>query len=649
MASNKRKSAKRNSRTGRKKVDLAVAGALDHATELHRTGDLERAQQAYMALLRRVPNHGRCLYLLGRLYSQQGDLEQAASHMARGLALDSSSASGFNNLGTVYQRLDQRDEAESCFVAALEKDPELIEALINLGSLHQTNNRTSQAESCFRAALAKDPASAQAAVNLGAILRLKGDLDAAERVLRKPIDQGTELASAHNNLGVVLHEQGRLMDAFSAFKKALELAPDYVEAYTNLGTVFRDQNQWDGALACYNKALALDETWVDAHNNKGAVLQSQGKWPQAIIHFKRADTLKPDYPPALTNLATILHKSGRHGEAQALYERAIAIDPAYPQAHFGLAELLLFLGDDLQRGWREHFWRWKRKELQDQWRHFPCPLWRGQPLQDKKILVWGEQGIGEEILYATMVPELADLAASVYLECEPRLLGLFAPAFPNVSCFARDDTRIKDLDVDYHCAAADLGAWLRPNLDGFPKRKALFAADPGQTDALRRSYRANNGGPLIGISWHSKNPDMGWEKSIDLGAWERLFRSVGPATFVDLQYGDTEKQRSQLEVTTGITLLHDPSIDQMHDLTAFAAQVAAMDLVVSISNSTVHMAGALGVPTWALLSSAPLWRWFKDRQDCPWYPSVRFFRQAQLGNWDQVIDQVTAEIVSQYK
>lgn len=616
----------------------------DQAIEAHKSGDLAKAESLYLSFLQQFPDHGRCAYLLGLLYSQKGDLAQAVRYMATGLTRDPHSPTGHNNLGTVYLRLHDLERAKTHFKTALEQDPQLVAAALNLGSIYQKANRLPEAEACFRKALAIERDSAEACVNLGGLLRQKGMLEEAEKVLRHGIGCVPELASAHNNLGVVLHEQSRLKEAFMAFKRALELDDGYVDAYNNMGSVFRDQNQLDAALACYDKALALDETWANAHNNKGAVLQTQGKLGEAELHFRRAVGLKPDFPPALVNLGTVLHKLGHHKEARSLYEQAIEIDPDYPQAHFGLAELLLYTDPELTRGWQEHFWRWKKPELVDQWRPYSCPYWQGEPLAGKTIWVWGEQGIGEEIMYATMIPDLLEQGARVHLECDARLVPLFARSYPEMTCWAREDWTNLPEQVDFHCATADLGQWLRPDFAAFPAEPKPLEPNQAVSADLRKRYKALGEGPVIGLSWSSTNPEMGWEKSIDLEAWLPVLTWLDKAVFVDLQYGDTARQRADLEQRFGVHLYHDNTIDQLKDLDAFAAQVAAMDLVLSISNSTVHVAGALAVPTWCLLSSAPLWRWFKHDNCSRWYPSVKFYRQNQRANWTAVIRQVANDL-----
>ncbi len=616
----------------------------EQALEMHRQGLIDQAETAFLAVLKAEPDHLGCLRSLARLYRQNGQLDKAVRLIARGLEIDPSSASEHNHLGAVYQQLGHLHEAQQFFKSALEQDANYVEAYLGLGSVFQAMGETEEAEACFRQALRINPDFAEANINLGLLLRQRAQYGEAETVLRRAVVSAPQMAEAHNNLGVVLHEQKRFKEAFMAFKSALEQDPDNADAYNNMGTIFSDQNQTDAALACYGKALALKTTYAEAYNNRGSVYQNLGNLNGAEEDFRRAIELKPGFLIALVNLGTVLHKKNRHAEAQALYERVLEIDPEHVQAHFALAEVLLYVAADLRRGWQEYTWRWVKPEFQKQWCDFACPLWSGEPLKGKTLLVWGEEGIGEEILYATMIPDLIALGAQVILLCAPRLRNLFQRSFPEIQCMAREDAvNPKDMDIkaDYHCAAGDLSRLLRPEMAAFVGQSPILRADPAQTEALKRKYKSLGDGPLVGVAWHSKNLQIGWEKSIELLDLLTVFESRR-LVLIDLQYGDTQAERNAFEAATGISLIHDETIDQMQDLDGFAAQVAAMDLVVSISNTTVHMAGGLGVPTWTLLSSAPLWRWFQGQDECRWYPSVRFFRQSTPGEWAPVLKAVRA-------
>jgi hypothetical protein len=200
-----------------------------------------------------------------------------------------------------------------------------------------------------------------------------------------------------------------------------------------------------------------------------------------------------------------------------------------------------------------------------------------------------------------------------------------------------------DKGIDYQVAAGSLGRWWRLDEASFPKRSSFLVADPVKTDTLRQRYRDGSESRIIGISWHSANKDIGDEKSMQIMDLAPLARMSG-ICLVDLQYGDSDMDRAQFEAETGVSVIRDKEIDSLKDLDGFAAQVAAMDLIVSISNTTVHVAGALGVPAWVLLPNAPMWRWMIDRDDTPWYPLVRLFRQNKRGDWPGVMEKVTVAL-----
>ena len=620
-------------------TDQAFADALAN----HRAGRDAEAERGYRELLAHQSDHADALYLLGRLTAAKGDAVAAAEMMEKSLRLAPGHPERANNLGTLHQGLGDFERAATWFEAAVAADENQIEARFNLATLHQVQGRAAEAEAGYREVIARRPDFAAAYGNLGTLLRLLGRLDEALAFARKAAELNPESAKAQNNLGVILHERYDLMPAFHCFKKATELDPNYADAFNNLGSVFRDEKRFDGAAACYRKAIALDSDHGSAHNNLGSVLQRQGDYPGAEACFAKALAINPTFPPALANLGTMRHRMNRQDEAMALFQRALEIDPGFADAHFNVSEVMLLTGPDLEPGWREHRWRWNKREFRNQWRDFGVPVWDGSDPAGKTIALWGEQGIGEEIMYAGMVSDLVQAGAKVVVECEPRLVPLFERSFEGVEVLARTvEPPAYGGHLDFHIPAGDLGMIYRQNFSEFPERPSYLAPHRARRDAVRARY---GGGDtlLVGLSWFSSNPEIGWEKSIDLTDWRPLIEVPG-VQFVDLQYGDTREKRAQFAAATGVGILHDDEIDQLADLDAFAAQVAAVDLVVSISNTTVHMAGALGVPCWVLLSEVPLWRWFQERADSPWYRSLRLFRQQGAGSWSEIVGEAAAAL-----
>jgi tetratricopeptide (TPR) repeat protein len=621
-------------------TEQAFADALAN----HRAGRDVEAERGYRDVLDRQPDHADALYYFGWLTAAD-DPAAAAALMEKSLRLAPAWPERANNLGTLYQGLGDFERAAQWFKRAIETDAGQIEARFNLAALRQAQGRAAEAEAGYREVIRRKPEFAPAYSNLGTLLRVLERLDEARDIAAEAVRRDPGSAKARNNLGVILHERLELMAAFESFKKATELDPGFADAFNNLGSVFRDEKRFDGATACYRKAIALDPNHGSAHNNLGSIMQRQGEYDAAEACFARALGINPTFPPALSNLGTIRHRMNRQEDAVALFRRALEIDPNYADAHFNLSEVMLLTGRNLETGWREHRWRWRKREFRNQWRDFGVPVWDGSDPAGRTIAVWGEQGIGEEIMYAGMVPDLLAAGANVVLECEPRLMPLFERSFPGVTCLARTvgPTAFQG-DLDFHIATGDLGMHYRRGTDEFPDRPSYLVADEQRQKALRASY-ANGDAPLVGLSWYSANPEIGWEKSVDLADWQALLETPG-VRFVDLQYGDTRAKREAFQAATGIEIMHDETIDQLKDLDAFAAQVAAMDLIVSISNTTVHMAGALGVPCWTLLSEVPLWRWFQDRADSPWYRSLRLFRQRRAGNWGEIVGEAAAALAA---
>ncbi|HIN20755.1 MAG TPA: tetratricopeptide repeat protein, partial [Rhodospirillales bacterium] len=396
-------------------------------------------------------------------------------------------------------------------------------------------------------------------------------------------------------------EQGRLGEAAASYRKALSVDPDYAEAHTSLGTVLKAMGRLEDAAASHEKAIRLKPDLAEAHSNLGSVRQEQG----------------------------------RLGEAAASYRKALTIKPDYPELHFDLGIVHLLMGD-FDNGWREYNWRWRMQDFSSRRAEYDKPLWDGGDLGGKRLLVWSEQGIGDEIMFAGLIPDLIERGIDVILESEPRLVPLFARSFPPVTCIAKGGA---NQPFDFHIPTGGLGQVLRPSLGSFPDPAPYLVADPELRTTLRDRYHNQGAGALVGLAWHSASPYAGRESSLTLPELHPLLETP-EVTFVNLQYGDTADQRSAFARETGIDIVHDDQVDQMADMDAFASQVAAMDLVVSIDNSAAQLAGALGVPTWGLLRAVPFWLWGMNGDDSIWYPSMRLFRQSRPGDWNGVIKRV---------
>jgi tetratricopeptide (TPR) repeat protein len=695
-------------------VDLqAMCG---NAIQFHQRGQLAQAEQIYRQILDLDPHHSDSLHLLGVLAHQVGRNDVAVELIRKAIAIDKRPAAYHSNLGTALQALGRWDEAAASYQRALDRNPDMAEAHMNLGAVFEAQGKHQEAETRFRQALALRPDLAEAHVNLGNILQAQGKLEEAatshERALAlKPdfaeasfnlgntrLAQGKlneaieryqkalvlkpELAEVHANLGNALLAQQKPEEAVACYERALALKPDYAEACYNLGNARQAQDKLNEAVACYQRALALKPQLPEAHYNLGNTRQAQDNLEEAAACYNRALALRPAYAEAHYNLGCVLQQLGSLDEALTSYARAIELKPDYAQARFGHA-LAQLLAGNLAAGWRNYESRWQSPDHDTPIRSYPQPLWRGEKLASGNLLLWGEQGIGDEIMFAGLVPDAIATGNRILLDCDPRLKPLFARSFPEIEIVSgtKSDLEIETVSGAASGLESSLGAPSSPrssaervgslnpqpaaarlpqpefaahlstgSLPGlFRTSEAAFAstspylkADLLEQARLRARY--NDGRQLIGLAWHTRNQKTGRKRSISLEALAPLFAQAG-IRFISLQYGDFNDLEAQVQAFNAPILI-DRSVDQFINLDRFAAQIAAMDQVITIDNSTAHLAGALGVPVWLLLPFAADWRWQQARTDTPWYPTMRLFRQPKPGDWQSVIDAVQSALAS---
>lgn len=490
----------------------------------------------------------------------------------------------------------------------------------------------------------KTAALVQAAIGL----HRSGNLAGAHDAYRKILVADPRNLDALHLLGVLLSEQNNA-EGLDLIGRAVALKPDFKDGHQNLGNAFMRFNRLADAERHFRRAAALAPMDANAANNLGAVLLRREVYAESETWVRRALELQPDHPGALRNLGALLEIGGQADAALALYDRILARLPEDRDTRYQRAGFLLSHGR-LAEGWVELLWRFKREGGYGMYGRLKYPYWQGEDLAGKKIMVWTEQGLGEALILGTMLPDLFARGAEVVLVCAPRLAPLFKAAFPGIGLIPMGDGPVDPAlkaNVSFQASVSELGRWLRPSFAAFP-RKPYLVADPALTRALREKYMAAaQGQRIVGISWHSKSPGAEAEKTPALMNWAPILKTPG-ILFVNLQYAypDHAQHLATIERDTGVSVLTDPAVDPMRDLISFAAQVAAMDLTISVSNTTVHFAGALGKPVWAMIPSnrGRPWHWFVDRDDSPWYPEARLFRQPPAGPWDPVFPEIAAAL-----
>ncbi len=414
----------------------------------------------------------------------------------------------------------------------------------------------------------------------------------------------------------------------------MALRPDLIEALTNRGNALNGLKRYDDALASYDRAIAFQPAHAGAHYNRGTTLHEMKRYDEAIAAYDRAIALQPHYPEAFSNRGATLWELKRHDEALASYDRAIAIQPDFPEAHWNAASLRLLTGD-FERGWAEYEWRWKYQTMALASRNFTQPLWRGEPIEGKTILLHSEQGLGDAIQFFRYVPLVAKRGARVILEVDKRLQELMSSLDGAAQVLSSGDALP---EFDLHCPLLSLPRAFNTVLETIPSHTPYLQAAPERL--VKWSARLGpKRGLHVGLIW-SGNPahQRDQARSIEFGALTALLDTG--ATFVSLQ--------KDIRPADAVTLASRKDViqiaDELADFSDTAAMMAQLDLIISVDTSTVHLAGALGRPVWILLPYLPDWRWLLDRDTSPWYPTARLFRQDETRRWDSVIPHVQAAL-----
>lgn len=588
------------------------------------------------------PNEAPHWNNLAAAYCRAGDYLAAQESAQEAMALDPSYIESAFNYATALKMNGDIEAAIGVYEGLLIERPDDLDSMVNLAACYMNQNDVDRAEYLYQQALNFAPSDPLLLANMAGLLYQRGKVEEAIPYLERALPIANY--GVHYNYGLCCFNLGRLMEAKNHLQKAVKIHPDSADAQSSLSAILLLLGENEAALVAADRAIKISPDNIAMLNNYAAALDANGQEGEAMQISSDVLNRIPGQPGALVNMAILLRRQHRWEEVIHYLHQAIAAEPDNPSPHFYLCGTHFLLGH-LDRAWEEFRWRWQKKGERPRSR-FVVPKWRGEDLSDKSILLWGEQGIGDEIMFAGMIPDLKNSAKRVIIECEERLIPIFQRSFPWAETQAHpmdahgpalDRTARADIDVE--ASFGDLGEYLRHDQNAFPKVPFYLSADKEKSSLLRHEYlRYAKGKKIIGISWRSGNLMSGARRTAELPLWKRLFGNP-EAFFVSLQYGDVSDAGA-------FPLYIDPLIDAKKDMDFFAAQVAAMDLIISIDNTTIHMAGALGKPVWALLSYHADVRWGLKEGRTPWYPSMRLFRQEKTDQWSNVMDQAADELVS---
>jgi tetratricopeptide (TPR) repeat protein len=601
---------------------------------------------------------------------KQGKLDEAIEHLRRALSLSPACAVLHQNLGATLGKQGKLDDAIACLCEAVRLQPDHVESHGNLALAYTEKGQVENAVRTYQQLLQLCPDNAHAHCKLADLYRRMGKLDEAVGSYSEAIRLEPTVALAHHNLGLTFAQQHKFDRAISCYREALRLQPDYADAHNNLGVVFQDQDKLDEAIACFRESLRMRPDCSDTYNNLGIALSNRELLDEALAAYQEALRLRPRSPAVLNNVGNALRKQGKLSEAEAAlrealkisadyaeahnnlgialvqqgrvdegmacYQEALRLRPEYPEAHLNLSLNYLLKGR-FDEGWSEYEWRWRMKG-----RALPSankPLWDGTvPWQPFTVLLMPEQGLGDTIQFVRYAALAQQRGATVVLQSSRPLTRLMT------TCVGVDRVVEQDAPLPHFDVIAPLLRlpWLfGTSLATIPAPVPYLFADPARREYWREKL-ADRPGLKVGLVWQG-NPQYPGDRirSARLQQMSVLARAEG-VHFVSLQKGAVAQQQAELH---GRFVLSNVGADEWPDFAETAAVVANLDLVISVDTAVAHLAGALGVPVWLALPFAPDWRWLQDRDDTPWYPTMRLFRQTQPGDWDAVFERMAEELL----
>ncbi len=570
------------------------------------------------------------------------------------------------------QQAGRLEQAEQGYREVLAEEPDQPMALLNLGTICFARGDHAQAMACCKRLIERHPHFADAYNNLGAIQEAQGQYNEALHLYQQAIQRKPDYAQAHANLGGIHRLQRRHHEALDCFTRAVELQPTHSPFWIHLGNTHKTLDRPGEALDCYARALAIDPHALEARLNRAAtllmldrpseaaeeclyVLNQRQEWAEALFLLgsarqaqerfaeaaecqERALAHQPDYAEAWNSLGVIRHVQGRFSEASNCFTRATELKPDHAEAQFNRAMNLLLRGE-FQAGWTAYEWRRFQKGVREP--ELGCPLWDGEDLNNKTIVIRAEQGLGDTIQFIRYGHWLQDLGARV-IAIVPHSLKPLLQSYTGVESWSLPGETTPAADV--WCPLLSLPSRFGSNCTDLPAKVPYLHAEESRVEYWR-SRLARWPGLRVGITWQG-NPQHKADRfrSLPLDAFAPLAELPG-VQLISLQKGPGT---DQLDLWHGATPIHTlgEEVDQDGAFLDTAAVMQSLDLVVTSDTAAAHLAGAMAIPTRVVLSASPDWRWLLGRDDSPWYPTMRLYRQRRLGDWAEVFARLQHEIAA---
>lgn len=606
---------------------------LNHALAAFNAGQFDVASQILRTHLSKTPNDTNALHLLGVNEQAVNKLDMAARTFDKVLVIDPEHMGAHYSKALLQASAGNHADALKHHDAAIRVAPSHFWALVNRGNSRAALKDFNAAIVDYDRALKLKPGLPEALTNKGNALTELNEYVMALACHEQAIKLRPGYPEAWANKSSVLVKLERLEEALDCADHALRIQPRHPQAWLNKGVALKELGRSEEALANFEQALALKADYAEAWSSQGAALDELERHEEALASLEKAIQWKPDYTGAWFNKGLALKNLGQDKEALACYDKALELEPDDPNANWNKGVLLIKLENYLE-GWNKFGYRWHIKD------HAvklvtTRPEWHGDQSRNN-LLIWGEQGVGDQVLFGGVLPDISKFPQRKWVALDKRLIPLFQRSMPGFEFL--DIQQVRDeLDYAEQIAFGSLPQYFRTTRENFTAARSPFlVADTTRAGALRQEI-GRNGKLTCGVSWSSKRKGIGKNKSINL---EQMLAPLASDRlhFVNLQYGDTGAERQALQEKHGIDVQNIDSIDNFNDLDGLAALIEACDIIITTSNTTAHLAGSLGKETLLLLpfGKGKLWYWQASQDGKSlWYPSIRMFSQEQPGAWQR--------------
>lgn len=568
---------------------------------------------------------------------------QKIESLVKKIKLDISNKKIENIIHLFKQKKYEEVEKKMAFIT--DEFPDNTILLNILGTSFIALNKNKEAAKVFRKIVQIDKKNVSALNNYGLALKNDGNLKLALEQFNKAILINPNDINSLNNLGITYKDLNLIEKSISVFEKAIKLAPENFGIYNNLGNSLQKNCQYDKAIFYFKESINLNPNYAPSYNNIGTTLLETGNFSEAFYYFHTAIKIDKKYAVAYNNIGTFYNIFNQTDKAMKYFNEAIKIEKNYPEPYFNLG-LTYLLNLNFEVGFRYYEWRWQTKDRKNKYFRTHKPIWKAE--ENKVILIWAEQGIGDEIMFSSLLSECSALSSKLLIVCDKRIIPLLKRSLKGDISFFDDRKMIEGLEFDFQISMGSLPKLLRNCLNDFQKSGPRYLKCRERfSEKLRKKILDGHDKKIIGISWHSEASGSGaGQRNIQL---EELvqYLAFDNCILISLQYGDVSDEvlRVNKKYKNSITVIdHIDCFNQVDDL---ASLIYACDRVVSIDNMTVHLAGALGVPTEVLLPLNRDWRWSMHSERSYWYTSLRLHRQSKEHEWATPLKRVRDVIRSQ--